>query len=473
MPAGLPRKLLRSSSASSISRNAGLIRENSRSPASVSATLRVVRLISPQIEPFLDVSKRVAQRRGRDAKLGRRRAKAAVPGDREEGGEVGGIDRIDEFYSVACRLFSGLSQIWRAASFPIRFGESPATMEGHQPSLVDRRSFPGFWGSDRGSRIEGRRCSGCDRRDPNTVTARLGTHERLLATRLDVTSEAEAHEAAGQAVKKLAASTSSSTMPAMACWARSRRPAPRRLPSCSAPTCSACSVLQRRAAAYAPVVFGPRHDIPPSAAIRDIRLGRLWRDQVRGRRHQRGAGGRSGTAGIKVTVVEPGFFRTDFLDESSLVRTAQHIDDYRESVGNTRAHAADVNHGQRGDPRKLASAFIALVKPKVRRCGCRWAATRWSGSRRKTPLSQGNWLNGGRSRLRQTSPRRRLNAKKIARFWMARPGSLVKPQARTLRWENGGEPPTGAGDFLRFDWISFGSASASSRRAYWKSLARF
>ena len=39
-------------------------------------------------------------------------------------------------------------------------------------------------------------------RDPSTVTARLGSHERLLATRLDVTSEAEAHEAAGQAVKK-------------------------------------------------------------------------------------------------------------------------------------------------------------------------------------------------------------------------------------------------------------------------------
>ena len=39
-------------------------------------------------------------------------------------------------------------------------------------------------------------------RDPSTVTARLGSHERLLATRLDVTSEAEAHEAAGQAVKR-------------------------------------------------------------------------------------------------------------------------------------------------------------------------------------------------------------------------------------------------------------------------------
>src|SRR6201982_4180063 len=39
-------------------------------------------------------------------------------------------------------------------------------------------------------------------RDPSTVARRLGPHERLLATRLDVTNEAEAHEAAGQAVKK-------------------------------------------------------------------------------------------------------------------------------------------------------------------------------------------------------------------------------------------------------------------------------
>ena len=38
-------------------------------------------------------------------------------------------------------------------------------------------------------------------RDPNAVIKRLGARDRLLAIRLDVTSEAEAHEAAGQAVK--------------------------------------------------------------------------------------------------------------------------------------------------------------------------------------------------------------------------------------------------------------------------------
>ena len=52
------------------------------------------------------------------------------------------------------------------------------------------------------------------------------------------------------------------------------------------------------------------------------------------------------------------------MTKSSLARTAQHIDDYRESVGKTRAHAEDVNHGQRGDPRKLASAFMALANAK-------------------------------------------------------------------------------------------------------------
>ena len=68
--------------------------------------------------------------------------------------------------------------------------------------------------------------------------------------------------------------------------------------------------------------------------------------------------------GIHVTVVEPGFFRTDFLDDTSLSRTAQQIDDYRETVGRTQAHAADVNHDQPGDPRKLAKAFMQLANAK-------------------------------------------------------------------------------------------------------------
>lgn len=65
--------------------------------------------------------------------------------------------------------------------------------------------------------------------------------------------------------------------------------------------------------------------------------------------------------GIHVTALEPGYFRTDFLDASSLVSTRQRIDAYAETVGAMRAHAAGVNHRQPGDPQKLAKAVLALV----------------------------------------------------------------------------------------------------------------
>lgn len=65
--------------------------------------------------------------------------------------------------------------------------------------------------------------------------------------------------------------------------------------------------------------------------------------------------------GIEATVVEPGFFRTDFLDDTSLSKTALEIEDYAETVGAMRRFAAGANHAQPGNPAKLATALIALV----------------------------------------------------------------------------------------------------------------
>ncbi len=65
--------------------------------------------------------------------------------------------------------------------------------------------------------------------------------------------------------------------------------------------------------------------------------------------------------GINVTVVEPGFFRTDFLDATSLVATRDRIASYAATVGAMRDFAADVNHAQPGDPLKLASALLQLA----------------------------------------------------------------------------------------------------------------
>ncbi|CDR13181.1 oxidoreductase [Streptomyces iranensis] len=65
--------------------------------------------------------------------------------------------------------------------------------------------------------------------------------------------------------------------------------------------------------------------------------------------------------GIAVTVVEPGVFRTDFLDSSSLHRTHRRIDDYTATAGGTRVWAEQNNHAQPGDPVKAATAMITVA----------------------------------------------------------------------------------------------------------------
>jgi NAD(P)-dependent dehydrogenase (short-subunit alcohol dehydrogenase family) len=65
--------------------------------------------------------------------------------------------------------------------------------------------------------------------------------------------------------------------------------------------------------------------------------------------------------GISVTIVEPGYFRTDFLDASSLHTEDGVIDDYAETAGATRAHAAQANHTQPGDPVKAVAAILELA----------------------------------------------------------------------------------------------------------------
>jgi NAD(P)-dependent dehydrogenase (short-subunit alcohol dehydrogenase family) len=69
--------------------------------------------------------------------------------------------------------------------------------------------------------------------------------------------------------------------------------------------------------------------------------------------------------GIHATVVEPGYFRTDFLDSASLVLSPRVIDDYAATAGQVRVAAQGMNHNQPGDPKRLAQALIALVEAKV------------------------------------------------------------------------------------------------------------
>src|SRR5262247_3196346 len=66
--------------------------------------------------------------------------------------------------------------------------------------------------------------------------------------------------------------------------------------------------------------------------------------------------------GIKLTIVEPGPFRTDFLDASSLERTKNVINDYGDRAGAAREWADSSHNAQPGDPAKAAAAMVRITK---------------------------------------------------------------------------------------------------------------
>jgi NAD(P)-dependent dehydrogenase (short-subunit alcohol dehydrogenase family) len=65
--------------------------------------------------------------------------------------------------------------------------------------------------------------------------------------------------------------------------------------------------------------------------------------------------------GVKVTIIEPGPFRTDFLGRSAAL-IQQTIPDYAESVGKTREYYADMPGKQPGDPLKAVHAIMDVVE---------------------------------------------------------------------------------------------------------------
>jgi NAD(P)-dependent dehydrogenase (short-subunit alcohol dehydrogenase family) len=76
--------------------------------------------------------------------------------------------------------------------------------------------------------------------------------------------------------------------------------------------------------------------------------------------------------GIHATVVEPGFFRTDFLEPTSVRYGSQPIADYAEASAALKAFYDGRNQNQAGDPARLGQALVALAdapEPPVR-----WAA---------------------------------------------------------------------------------------------------
>jgi NAD(P)-dependent dehydrogenase (short-subunit alcohol dehydrogenase family) len=71
-----------------------------------------------------------------------------------------------------------------------------------------------------------------------------------------------------------------------------------------------------------------------------------------------------GPLGIRVTIVEPGYFRTELLSEESARYAAKEIPDYDATSGAVRKGIAAMHGKQAGDPRKLALALVHLVNDR-------------------------------------------------------------------------------------------------------------
>lgn len=208
-------------------------------------------------------------------------------------------------------------------------------------------------------------------RNPEAIVARFGAHTNLLAVALDVTDEAQAIAAAQAAIDRfgridiLLNNAGFGLMGAIE-------------------EASAAEIE----AVYRTNVFGlltvTRAVLPH---MRRARSGRILNiSSVGGYRGAAGFGVYSSTKfaveglsealhaelaplGIHVTVVEPGYFRTDFLDASSLSVSTTEIDDYAETAGRVREVAVGLSHNQPGDPAKLADVLVEFVdapNPPVR-----------------------------------------------------------------------------------------------------------
>jgi NAD(P)-dependent dehydrogenase (short-subunit alcohol dehydrogenase family) len=65
--------------------------------------------------------------------------------------------------------------------------------------------------------------------------------------------------------------------------------------------------------------------------------------------------------GIKVTIVEPGYFRADFLTSGSMQVAVNVLHDYDATAGQVRRLMKEYDGRQANDPRKLARAIVTLA----------------------------------------------------------------------------------------------------------------
>ncbi|HEV7259633.1 MAG TPA: oxidoreductase [Bosea sp. (in: a-proteobacteria)] len=199
-------------------------------------------------------------------------------------------------------------------------------------------------------------------RDPRSVTAALGKHPNLLAVSLDVTDEAQAYAATKEAIRRFGKIDVLLNNAGFGL-----------LGAVEEATASEIEAL------YRTNVFGVLNVVRAVLPhMRRARSGHILNISSIGG-YQSGAGfgvycstkfavegltealaAELAPLGIKATIVEPGYFRTDFLDARSLSISDGQIADYTGTAGMVREHATKLSHQQPGDPARLAAALVEL-----------------------------------------------------------------------------------------------------------------
>jgi NAD(P)-dependent dehydrogenase (short-subunit alcohol dehydrogenase family) len=208
-------------------------------------------------------------------------------------------------------------------------------------------------------------------RNPKTVTERLGEHPNLLPVALDVNDEAQAHEAARAAVTLFGSIDVLVNNAGFGLLGAIEE-----------------ASAQEVEAIFRTNVFGllsvTRAVLPH---MRRQRAGHILNfSSIGGYRGAAGFGVYSSAKfavegltealadevaplGIHATAVEPGYFRTDFLEGNSLSTSPVVIDDYAATAGATREKAKVISRNQPGNPDRLASVlidFVDMENPPVR-----------------------------------------------------------------------------------------------------------
>lgn len=197
-------------------------------------------------------------------------------------------------------------------------------------------------------------------RNSKAITERFGEHPNLLPVTLDVTNQEQADAAAKAAIDRFGRIDVLLNNAGFGLMGAVEEASPAEIE-----------------AVYKTNVFGllnvTRAILP---FMRQVRSGRILNiSSIGGYRGAAGFGVYSSTKfaveglsealhdelaplGIHVTVVEPGYFRTDFLDASSLTSSGHIIADYEATAGKVRTLATSLSHNQPGDPNKLAQVLI-------------------------------------------------------------------------------------------------------------------